>query len=78
MKPLDPRLLAHAHATRGFLLASVVIGTASAVLLVAQAFLIASAVTAAFQDGAGLQQVQSALVALVAIALARAAAGLGR
>ena len=72
MKPLDPRLLAHAHATRGFLLASVVIGTASALLLVAQAFLIASAVTAAFQDGAGLQEVQSALVALVAIALARA------
>ena len=43
MKPLDPRLLQHAHATRGFLLASVVIGTASALLLVAQAFLIASA-----------------------------------
>ena len=74
MKPLDPRLLAHAHATRGFLLASVVIGTASALLLVAQAFLIASAVTSAFQDGATLQsaQVQTALVALVAIAVARA------
>ncbi len=72
MKPLDPRLLAHAHATRGFLLASVVIGTVSAVLLVAQAFLIADAVTAAFQDGAGLGEVQSSLVALVAIAVARA------
>ncbi len=74
MKPLDPRLLAHAHATRGFLLASVVIGTVLAVLLVAQAFLIASAVTAAFQDGAGLgaPEVRSALIALVAIAVARA------
>jgi ATP-binding cassette, subfamily C, bacterial CydCD len=73
VKPLDPRLLAHAHATRGFLLASVVIGTVSALLLVAQAFLIADAVTAAFQDGAGLGEVQSTLVALVAIAVARAA-----
>ena len=72
MKPLDPRLLAHAHATRGFLLASVVIGTVSAALLVAQALLIASAVTAAFQDGAGLQEVRSALVGLVGIAVARA------
>ena len=71
MKPLDPRLLQHAHATRGFLLASVVIGTVSALLLVAQAFLIADAVTAAFQDGAGLGDVQSTLVALVAIAVAR-------
>jgi ATP-binding cassette subfamily C protein CydCD len=65
-------LLAHARATRGFLLASVLIGTVSAVLLVAQAFLIADAVTAAFQDGAGLGEVQSTLVALVAIAVARA------
>lgn len=75
MKPLDPRLLAHAHATRGFLLASVVIGTLSAVLLVAQAFLIASAVTAAFQDGArlGAPEVRSALIGLVVIAAARAA-----
>jgi ATP-binding cassette, subfamily C, bacterial CydCD len=65
-------LLAHAHATRGFLAASVVIGTVSAVLLVGQAFLIADAVTAAFQDGAGLGEVQSTLVALVAITVARA------
>ncbi|HYN56105.1 MAG TPA: thiol reductant ABC exporter subunit CydD [Motilibacterales bacterium] len=73
MKPLDPRLLAHAHATRGFLLASVVIGTASALLLVGQAFLIAFAVTAAFQDGAGLPDLTGTLGALVAIAVARAA-----
>jgi ATP-binding cassette subfamily C protein CydCD len=72
VKPLDPRLLRHAQATRGFLLASVVIGTVSAVLLVAQAFLIAHAVTSAFQDGADLAAVQSTLVALVAIAVARA------
>jgi ATP-binding cassette, subfamily C, bacterial CydCD len=72
VKPLDPRLLQHAQATRGFLLASVVIGTASALLLVAQAFLIAGAVTAAFQEGAGLAEVQPALIWLVVIAVARA------
>ncbi|MCU0262851.1 MAG: thiol reductant ABC exporter subunit CydD [Candidatus Nanopelagicales bacterium] len=72
MKPLDPRLLQHAQATRGFLLASVVIGTASALLLVAQAFLVAGAVTAAFQEGAGLAEVQPALIWLVVIAVARA------
>ncbi len=72
MKPLDPRLLAHARATRGFLAASVVIGTASALLLVAQAFLIASAVTASFQDGATVADLTRQLVALVAIAVARA------
>ncbi len=72
MKPLDPRLLAHAHATRGFLLASVLIGTLSALLLVAQAFLIANAVTAAFQDGATVADLTGQLAALVAIALARA------
>jgi ATP-binding cassette, subfamily C, bacterial CydCD len=72
VKPLDPRLLAHAHATRGFLLASVAIGTASALLLVAQAFLIASAVAAAFQDGAGVSDLTRQLTALIAIAVARA------
>ena len=72
MKPLDPRLLAHAHATRGFLLASVGIGTLSALLLVGQAFLIAAAVTAAFQDGAGVGDLTGTLGALVAIAVARA------
>jgi thiol reductant ABC exporter CydD subunit len=72
MKPLDPRLLRHARATRGFLVAAVAIGAASALLIVAQAFLIAHAVTAALQDGAGVADLQGVLVALVGIALGRA------
>jgi len=44
MKPLDPRLLRYASATRWFLVASVVLGTASAGLLIAQATFLASAI----------------------------------
>jgi ATP-binding cassette subfamily C protein CydCD len=72
MKPLDPRLLRHARATRGFLVAAVVIGAASALLIVAQAFLIAGAVTATFQRGAGLEDARDALIGLVGIAVGRA------
>lgn len=72
MKPLDPRLLRHARATRGFLVAAVAIGTTSAVLIVVQAFLIAAAVTDAFQSGADLADVSGTLVALVGIAVGRA------
>ncbi len=72
MRPLDPRLLRHARATRGFLLAAVAIGAASALLIVAQAFLIAGAVTATFQQGAGLADARDALLGLVGIAVGRA------
>ena len=46
MKPVDPRLLRHARATRTFLAATVVLGAADALLLLAQATLIAGIVTA--------------------------------
>ncbi len=72
MKPLDPRLLQHAHATRGFLVASVAIGTMSALLLVAQAFLIAGVVADAFQGGAAVADLSGPISALVGIAVARA------
>ena len=72
MKPLDPRLLVHARATRGFLVASVLIGSLSALLLVAQAFLIASAITLAFQDGANVSELTPTLVALGGVAVGRA------
>ena len=73
MKPLDPRLLRHARATRGFLVAAIAVGAAAAVLIVAQAFLIADAVTDAFVDGAGLADVRTAVLALAGIAVGRAA-----
>ncbi|KUL21656.1 thiol reductant ABC exporter subunit CydD [Actinoplanes awajinensis] len=51
MKPLDPRLLRYARSTRAYLAATVVLGGLHAVLLVAQATLLASAITAVFLDG---------------------------
>ncbi|WP_326598110.1 thiol reductant ABC exporter subunit CydD [Streptomyces sp. NBC_01803] len=45
MRPVDPRLLRHARATRGFLAATVALGLADACLVIAQAVLIATAVT---------------------------------
>lgn len=72
VKPLDPRLLIHARATRGFLAASVLIGAIAALLLVAQAFLIAGTVTRAFQEGAVVADLVAPLALLAGIALARA------
>lgn len=75
MKPLDPRLLRRASATRGLVTTLVATGTADALLLVAQAFLIANVVTAAFLGSAGLAQVSSRLWALVGVSVGRAVAG---
>jgi ATP-binding cassette subfamily C protein CydCD len=73
VKPLDPRLLRHARATRGFLVAAVLLGTVSALLVVTQAFVIADAVVAGFQEGAGVDAIRGALLALVGLAVARGA-----
>jgi ATP-binding cassette subfamily C protein CydCD len=72
MRPLDPRLLRHARVTRAFLVASVAMGGLSALLVVAQAFLIADAVVAVFQDGASAADLTGTLMALVVITAARA------
>ena len=49
MKPVDPRLLRYAGATRGFLLASVALGVLGAGLVIAQAMLVAAIVVGCFQ-----------------------------
>ncbi|MGB7981971.1 MAG: thiol reductant ABC exporter subunit CydD [Candidatus Nanopelagicales bacterium] len=72
MKPLDPRLLAHARATRTFLVAAVAIGAASALLIVAQAVLIARVVVDAFQSGADVVDLRTPLLLIAAIAVGRA------
>ncbi len=46
--PIHPRLLKRAEATRGYLVASVVVGVATACLIIAQAWLIAAGVTGVF------------------------------
>ena len=84
MKPLDPRLLRHARATRGFLLMCVALGVAQAGLLVAQATLLADGIAAVFHGDTRLGRTVAWLVAVVAaralvswaqeVAAARAAA----
>ncbi|WP_432110478.1 thiol reductant ABC exporter subunit CydD [Streptomyces sp. AA1529] len=68
MKPVDPRLLRYARATRLFLAASVALGLAGAGLVVAQAVLLADVVVGAYRNG-NLEQ--GALLLLAAVSLAR-------
>ncbi|SHN32280.1 thiol reductant ABC exporter, CydD subunit [Cryptosporangium aurantiacum] len=70
MKPLDPRLLRYARATRWFLVASVALGTASAVLLVAQATYLASAIAGVVAGGD--RDVRPELIGLALVTLGRA------
>jgi ATP-binding cassette, subfamily C, bacterial CydCD len=68
VKPVDPRLLRHARATRWFLVGTVLLGLAGALLTVGQAVLVADLVVGAFQRQHGLRQLlpQLGLLALVA------------
>ncbi|GGT47022.1 ABC transporter [Streptomyces kurssanovii] len=73
VKPIDPRLLRYAHATRRFLAAVVVLGIAGAVLVIAQAMLIAEVVVGAFQGGLSAAGLGTPLMLLAAVAVGRAA-----
>ncbi|MEU1512403.1 thiol reductant ABC exporter subunit CydD [Streptomyces sp. NPDC005811] len=72
MKPIDPRLLRHARATRSFLLAVIGLGAVGALLVIAQAMLIAEVVVGAFQHGLGVSGLRTPLLLLVAVAAGRA------
>ncbi|MEV8317924.1 thiol reductant ABC exporter subunit CydD [Streptomyces sp. NPDC059900] len=72
MKPIDPRLLRYARATRFFLVAVVVLGVAGAGLVIAQAMLIAEIVVGAFQKGLALGDLGTPLVLLAVVAAGRA------
>ena len=72
MKPIDPRLLRHAAATRGFLIASVLLGLAGALLVVAQGVLVASLVVGSFQHHRSLSASLPQLGLLAAVGLGRA------
>ncbi|WAL96577.1 thiol reductant ABC exporter subunit CydD [Streptomyces sp. Je 1-369] len=71
VKPIDPRLLRYARATRFFLVAVVVLGLAGAGLVVGQAMLIAEIVVGAFQDGRSVGDLGTPLVLLAAVAAGR-------
>lgn len=67
MKPLDPRLLRHAAATRRFVVLTAAIAVATAGLVLVQAHLLASSITAAFLgDGSVGAVVVAGLLAVVA------------
>ncbi|MEU4346786.1 thiol reductant ABC exporter subunit CydD [Streptomyces sp. NPDC023838] len=71
MKPIDPRLLRYARATRLFLVAVVALGLVGAGLVVAQAMLIADVVVGAFQDDLGAAGLRTPLLLLGAVAVGR-------
>ncbi|SDT71358.1 ATP-binding cassette, subfamily C, CydCD [Streptomyces sp. TLI_053] len=75
MKPVDPRLLAHARTTRVFLAGSVLLGTVNAALVVAQAGLIAELVVRGFQQRAGLGELGTPLALLALTAVGRGLVG---
>jgi thiol reductant ABC exporter CydD subunit len=72
VKALDARLLRYARATRVFLFASVLLGVLSAMLIVAQAWLLADVVSHAFLGGEAWAQLKGPLIALLVVVLARA------
>lgn len=71
MKPIDPRLLRYARATRFFLAAVVALGVAGAGLVIAQAMLIAEIVVGAFQHDASTGDLRTPLLLLLLVALGR-------
>ncbi|GAA4083501.1 thiol reductant ABC exporter subunit CydD [Streptomyces shaanxiensis] len=72
VKPIDPRLLRYARATRLFLIAVVGLGAVGAGLVIVQAMLIAEAVVGAFQHGMSAAELSTPLLLLAAVAVGRA------
>lgn len=71
VKPIDPRLLHHARATRVFLTAVVVLGLVGAALVIAQAMLVAEVVVGAFQKGLSVSGLTTPLLLLAGVAAGR-------
>lgn len=76
MAAFDPRLLRRAREARAALVADAVLGTVSALLVLAQAVLLADVAARSF-DGASLHDVVRPLVLLAAVVCARAASAWG-
>ncbi|MGW0610324.1 thiol reductant ABC exporter subunit CydD [Streptomyces sp. NPDC002788] len=75
MKPIDPRLLRYARATRVFLVAVVALGAVGAVLVIVQAMLIAEVVVGAFQHRMAVSELATPLLLLAVVAVGRALVG---
>ena len=76
MRAVDPRLLRHARAARGYLVVAVLLGLAVTGLIVAQAALLAHALAAAAL-GTGARALAVTLVLLLGVVVARSAAAYG-
>jgi thiol reductant ABC exporter CydD subunit len=72
MRALDPQLLRYARASRTYIALSVALGAGAALLLVAQAGLLAYLISAVFVSGADLAGIRDALVWLAVVTVARA------
>ncbi len=75
---VDPRLLRYARATRPFLVALILLGVVSALLIIAQAWLLADLITAAFQHGESVAALSLPIELLLFVVFARAALAWGR
>ena len=76
MRAVDPRLLRHARAARGYLIVTVLLGLAVTGLILAQAALLAHGLAAAAR-GTGAAALTGTLVLLLGVVLARGAAAYG-
>src|SRR5580698_9892208 len=75
-RPIDPRLLRHAGAARGYLVTTVALGLAGTGLILAQAGLLARALAGA-ATGVPATALRGPLIALVVVVFARAAVSYG-
>ncbi|HEX7662000.1 MAG TPA: thiol reductant ABC exporter subunit CydD, partial [Pseudonocardiaceae bacterium] len=72
MKPVDPRLLRNAAAARIFILAAAALGVLAAVLIIAQADLLARVITNAFLGHAAISAAVTPLALLTLVVVGRA------
>jgi len=69
--PLDPRLLRYARGSAVYVLGTAALGVVAALLVIAQAGLLAHGISAAFLDGADLADLRATLTGLAAVVAAR-------
>ncbi len=70
--PLDPRLLRYARTTRGFVVLAIAVGGITALLVVAQAWLIATVVNEAFFHHGSISSLRDPFGLLLAVIIGRA------
>lgn len=73
MKPFDPRLLRYARAARKYIGLVALLGTLNAILVVAQVYCIAAAISPVITHGASLVQVRAYILGFLIAVLTRAA-----